>query len=224
MLERVAIQEDSKTVFLTRKHIGVRKRVEEAAKGNMHALRELLKLGRETDHIERKEQVVVFSLEEIRAVGRPLEDILNEENTVIIRQPKPKVGASASSSPSGKPARRRRRKSTEPHSQSFKALINFELGRRIRITDTATGSVTTLSIREVILKQLANAFAMGKRGAQALALRLTASAASDNRSNRKIHVWVPYDYQIPPKPEIPWPQRRELEIAASIAKRNAENS
>src|ERR1700742_4558617 len=44
MLERVAVQEDGKTVFLTRKHIGVRRRVEEAAKGNMHALRELLRL------------------------------------------------------------------------------------------------------------------------------------------------------------------------------------
>lgn len=209
MLDKVPVMDNGKTVMITRKHHGVRKRVEDAAKGKMHALREIIKLRAADDPVERSEEVMVFTLDEARA-GEPLEYSLNDPKTVIHRQAKPvDPSAPATATPVAAARRARRRAHSEPRSQSFRALIDFELARKVRVSDPASGRTESLTLREIIMKQLANAFANGRSGAMALAVRLNEQSAR-KPPDRRFHVSVPWDYVIPPKPTMSWPERRAL--------------
>jgi hypothetical protein len=87
----VEVEEGGKKIVLTRMHLAIRRRAEEAAKGNMPALKELLKLRdvKEAGPLVPS-KLLVFTLDEVRAAG-PLGYGLYRPNVVIYRDPKPTV-------------------------------------------------------------------------------------------------------------------------------------
>jgi len=192
--ELVSVQEGKKTVYRTMKHIAVRRRVDGAATGDMAALRELLKLRDAPDGAQPAERPIVFSLEEIQA-AIPFEGLFNAPNIVFIRAPDPAKAQSDPAKAATAPKRRRRRPPSEPRSQTFQALIDFEMVRRISITNRATGKVENVTMREAIVLQLVHALAKGKKGAMPLFLRLNRPTPATR--DKRTYVEIPHDYVLP---------------------------
>jgi len=90
LLELVEVQEDGRTVRITRKHFGVRKHVEGAARGNMQSLKNLFRLGRAHDPEPRPDDILVATLDVSLAWGPP-ERVLHDPKILVIREKKPDV-------------------------------------------------------------------------------------------------------------------------------------
>lgn len=198
----VVVLENGKPVRRTRKHLGVRKLVEAAAKGSIPALKDMLELQKANDPSPSSDDHYTMGLVESLAWGPP-EVLLYKPDTIVIREPAPDAVPSAGSSarrPAGK--RRQQKRSDEPRDQTWKSLVRFELWRQVSVTDRATGSARTMILRDAILEQLAIAFASGKKGAAKLAVQLNEKV--EKRSNKLIPVvYIPHDYVIPPKCDDP---------------------
>jgi hypothetical protein len=170
LLELVEVQEDGRTVRITRKHFGVRKHTEGAAMGNMRSLTNLFRLGRAREPGPRPEDIFVATLSESLAWGPP-EKVLHDPEVQVIRQKKPgengaKEGA-ADATAGTRANRKRRRRAREPRDQRFSTLVTFELARRKLMTDPVTGKSRKMSMHEAIVDQLTRAYANG----DAVALR-----------------------------------------------------
>jgi len=194
MQQPVEVEEDGRTVTLTRMHLAIRRRVEEAAKGKMAPLKELLKLRDmpEQGPLAPVNQIIL-TLDEAMAASRPLEEILYRPNTVLVRENKPGV--------SGEP-RKRRRREEEPSlpRRSARELIEIELGRQIQVTDRATGTTKRMTMREVIAEQLMRQFTAGKPGVADLILKLNKVAEIDPAERHKVYIGIPWDFELPPRP------------------------
>ena len=195
MQQPVEIEENGRTITLTRLHLAIRRRVEEAAKGKMAPLKELLKLGDMPDQgplapVKR----LILTIDEAMACALPLEEIFYRPNTVLVREEKP--------SADGEPRKRRRRKE-EPNlpRRSARELIELELERQIQVTDRATGTARRMTMREVIAEQLMRQFTAGKAGAADLIIKLNKFADIDLAERHKVYIGIPWDYELPPRPE-----------------------
>jgi len=202
LLELVEVQEDGRTVRITRKHFGVRRHVEGAAMGNMRSLKNLFRLGKAHDPEPKPEDIFVATLDESRACGPP-ERVLHDPGIQIIRQKKPEEkGAkeAASDTPAAtRLSRRRRGRARVPRDQRFSTLVSFELARRKLMTDPATGKSRKMSMREAIVDQLTRAFANGDAGALRFVERLNSQSKVAGPKFRSA-VLIPWDYEIPPPP------------------------
>jgi len=189
--QAVKVMENGKPVLMTKLHKAVRKRVEEAAKGNMAALKELLKLREMKDAgpINPGRQLIL-SLDEARVMG-PLGFGLHRPDTVILRMEKPsEAGAPRKHKPSeAGPALPQR---------SVGELIEIELDREVQATDQAAGITKRMTMREVIVEQLIRHFVAGKAGIVDLLLKLNSQSDLDPKEPHKNYVAVPWDYVLPP--------------------------
>ena len=136
---------------------------------------------------------LVLTLDAAMAAARPLEEILYRPNTILIREEKPLASGER---------RKRRRKEEEPvlPRRSARQLIEIELGRQIRVTDTATGTIRRMTMREVIAEQLMRQFTAGKPGVADLILKLNKVADIDLAERHKVYIGIPWDYELPPRP------------------------
>lgn len=194
MQQPMEVEENGKQVILTRMHVAIRRRVEEAAKGKMAPLKELLKLRDmpEQGPLAPVNQIIL-TLDEAMAASRPLEEILYRPNTVLVREEKP--------SASGELGKRRRRKK-EPvlPRRSARELIELELERQIQVTDRATGTTKRMTMREVIAEQLMRQFTAGKAGAADLILKLNKVADINKAEMHTVYIGIPWDFELPPRP------------------------
>jgi hypothetical protein len=192
MQRPVDVEENGRKVTITRMHLAIRRRAEEAAKGNVRALKELLKLRdvKESGPLAPGRRLVL-TLDEARAAG-PLGYGLYRPEVTIIRDPKPAVAGEA---PKPKP----RPAEPELPRRSVKELIEIEFDREIRVTDAATGTARRMTIREVIAEQLMLLFMAGKSGVADLMIKLNTKMAFDKDEFRKIYIGVPWNYVMPPR-------------------------
>jgi Family of unknown function (DUF5681) len=194
MQQPVEIEENGRTVRITRMHLGIRRRVEAAASGDMRALKELLKLRdvKEAGPLAPGKRLV-FTLDEAMAAG-PLGDVLYRPNVILVREVdpnepvKPKLKAEKESLPR----------------RTVRELIEIEFERQIRVTHAATGKTRYLTIREAIAEQLMLGFALNKRGAADLLIKLNTRAAADREQFKNIYIGIPPGYQMPPKLPPNW--------------------
>lgn len=193
--ELVVVEDRGKKVRMSRKQVGIRKRVEAAAQGDLRSAKELVKLygAKEMSNIEPPRHVYL-SLEESRATANLPSVDLNSSDIVIVRLPDPAKAAVPSKNVT-KPRKRRR----GPTDMTFRELIDLELDRKVRVTVPSTRKVKRMSLRELIATKLSNAFAAGTKGAGDL---LTAFAALNEPEgpDYRPRVLVPFDYEIPPPP------------------------
>jgi hypothetical protein len=203
----VEVPENGKTVRRTRKHMGVRRLVEAAAKGDMHALREMLELQKASDPSPSVDDYFRMDLLTSLAWGPP-EVLLHQPDTIVKRDLPP--GDTAKELAVPKNTRRKRKRSDEPRDQTWKSLVLFELERKVSVTGHATGDRRTMAMRDVILEQLATAFANGRKGAMKLAVRLNEMVVRRQRKMIPV-VYIPHDYVIPPKCDDSrgWPRGHE---------------
>lgn len=199
----VEVLEDCRPVRRTRKHLGVRKLVEAAAKGDLRCLKEMIELQKANDPSPSMDDYYRMGLFESLAWGPP-EVLLHKPDTVVIRErdlaealPRPTAATAAV------PKKARKRPLPDgPRDQTWKSLVLFELDRKVSVTDRQTGKSRTMTMREVILEQLANAFANGKKGAMKLAVRINEMVRKQPKKLIPV-VYVPHDYVIPPKCDDP---------------------
>lgn len=195
MQQPVEIEENGRTITLTRLHLAIRRRVEEAAKGKMAPLKELLKLRDMPDQgplapVKR----LIFTLDEVMACGRPLEEMFYRPNTVLVREEKPSAGGETRK-------RQRREKEPSPPRRSARELIELELERQIQVTDRETGTTRRMTMREVIAEQLMRQFTAGKAGAADLIIKLNKVADINKSEFHKVYIGIPWDYELPPRPD-----------------------
>ena len=200
--EPVEVPENGKTVVITRLHLGIRRRVEAAAKGDLRALKELLKL-RDVKEIGplAPEMPFVFTLDEAKAFGH-LGEVLHNPNCVIVRYPKPGAASETKRAPRGEPIHPRR---------SVGELIEIELERQIQVTDAATGEKKRMTMREIIAEQLMRLFTAGKPGTADLMIKLNKKAATDKQVSKKYYVGVPWDFEMPLKRPPGWYEQQKRE-------------
>ncbi|MGA9795918.1 MAG: DUF5681 domain-containing protein [Rhizomicrobium sp.] len=194
MQQPVEVEENGKKILITRMHLGIRKRVEAAAAGDMRALKEILKLRDVKDSGPLSPgKRLIFSLQEVCAAG-PLGDVLYRPNTVLVRQRDPNEVV-------------KRKPKTESESlprHSARELIEIEFERQIRVTNAATGEKRHMTLREVIAEQLMVGFALNKRGSADLMVKLNTRVAEDREEFKKIYVSIPPGYEMPPKLPPNW--------------------
>lgn len=185
MLQTVEVEGTGRKIRITRMHLAVRRRVEASAKGDMTALRELLKLHDVKAPVDVGREMVL-TLDEVCATAKPLGVSLYAPDVVILREPKP--GA-------------KRRTCEEQHNRyrlSLAELIDVELDRQVQVTAAITGSTKRMSAREVIVEQLTRLFVAGKPGANDLIRKLD-KLASNRPRQHKTYVGVPWDFEMPPR-------------------------
>lgn len=211
----VEIQEKGKTVSRTRKHLGVRRLIEAAANGDLRALREMLDLQKASDPSPSRDDYFHMGLVE-SLVWAPPEVLLHRPDTIVIRRPQPgQFEANAGSAPP-KARKRKSSRDDQPRDQTWKSLVLFELERSMTVTDRSTGKSRVMKMRDVILEQLALAFAGGKKGAMKLTVRF--NEMIQKRKKKLIPVvYIPHNYVIPPKcdDERGWPPGHEYHDSTS---------
>ena len=195
MQRPIEVEENGKTVILTRMHLAVRRRVEDAAKGKMRALKELLKLRelKDTGPLAPAKPLV-FSLDLVSAAGA-LGYTLYQPNVVVIREPNP--------SAAGRPVKRESH-ADEPKlpRRSIRELIELEFERQVQVSDAVIGATKRMKMREVIAEQIMRLFVAGKPGAADLLMMMNEQPDVDVSEARKIYVSVPWDYEMPPKCDV----------------------
>ena len=194
MQQPIESEENGKRVTLTRMHLAIRRRVEEAAKGKMAPLKELLKLWDMPDQgplVQGKR--LILTLDEVRACGRPLEELFYRPNTVLVREEPPLASSER---------RKHRRRKAEPSLPrwSIRELIEIELDRQIQVTDAATGETKRMTMREVIAEQLMRLFTAGKAGAADLMIKLNKIADINKAEMHTVYFGIPWDFELPPRP------------------------
>lgn len=190
MQRPVEVEENGKKVVLTRMHLAIRRRVEEAAKGKTRPLKELLKLRDVKDAGPlAPAKRLVLTLDEARAAG-PLDVRLYDPNVVIVRDPKP-------GGPGGPAKRKPGEAESNPQRRSAGELIEIELKRQIQVTDAATGTTKRMTMREVIAEQVMRLFVAGRPGANELMMKL--NKQTDVVMDHKVYVGVPWDFEMPPR-------------------------
>jgi len=191
----VVVEDRGKKVRMTRKQVGIRKRVEAAAQGDLRSVKELVKLygAKEMSNIEPPRHLYL-SLEESAATGNLPSVDLNSNRIVVVRLPDP---AKAAVRP--KTVKKPKKRWRGPADMTFRELVDLELDRKIRVTVPSTGKAKRMSLREIIATKLSNAFAAGTKGADDL---LTAFAALNEPEgpDYRLRVLIPHDFEIPPPP------------------------
>jgi hypothetical protein len=197
--QMVEIEENGRKVSMPRLQLGIRRRAELAATGNLRALKELLKLRDVKEGGPMSPgKLFVFTLDELRCAG-PLGVRLYDPNVIILRDPKPVEPGAA------KPIRKT--PAVQPY-RSAKELVEIELERQIWATDAASGDRKRMTMREAIAEQLMRLFTAGKPGTNDLMIKLNQKAEVDRESFKKIYVGVPWDFEMPPRLPKDWQERR----------------
>ena len=182
MQEIVEVEENGKKVFLTRIHLAIRVRVNAAAKGNLPALKELLKM-REAKELGPLEpvEILVLTPDEVRACAsrEVIDKYLCEHDGVWKVRPREVVGSAR------RPARR---VEASPPRPSVRELIDSELARQVSVTKTATGTSERMTMREAIAEQLMRQLSAGKPGVYDLIMQLDKLAGAP----RKL-VYMPWE-------------------------------
>jgi hypothetical protein len=190
--KEVEIEENGRPVKITRLQLGIRKQIEAAAKGNLTAVRELIRL-RDKKHpvVPAPRPKVVITLEEALVAGS-VEQALGGPDTEIMREPAP--GDEGVPPSAGKPLGTRKKPKAEEC--PARDLVEMEFERQIWVTDASTGARKRMTMREVIAEQLARLFATGKPGVNALLEKLNERATAPSLGPRVI-VTVPHDFELP---------------------------
>jgi len=190
MRQTVEVEENGKRVILTLLHLAIRTRVNAAAKGDLQALRELLKLSeiKDSGPISPGKRFV-FTLDEADAVGRPRGEYFYDPNVVIVRAQKPGAREYARGLS--------REDEMNRHRQSAADLIELEMGRQVSVVDPATGAPQLMTMREVIAKRLARLFTARKPGAYELMIKLNKQVRTE--FDRTTYIGVPWDFVMPPR-------------------------
>ena len=195
----VEVEENGRKVMMPRLQLGIRRRAEAAATGNLRALKELLKLRdiKQMGPLAPGNQLIL-TLDELQAAG-PLGVRLYDPDVTVLRDPKP--------AEPGAPKRPAPKRPDVLPCRSARELVELELERQIWTTDAASGARTRMTMREAIAEQLMRLFTAGKPGTNDLMIKLNQRAVADPDQYRKIYVGVPWDFVMPPKLSKDWREK-----------------
>lgn len=197
--------EGGRKVRISALQLGIRRRIEASAKGDLRSLKEVLNLRdvKESGPLAPGRQLVL-NLDEFRASALPLGYSLYLPDVTVFREPKP-VDPNAPA-PARKTKRRRKNTDVLPY-QSAADIIEFEFERQTWVTDPGTGLRKRMTMREVIAEQLVRLFVAGKPGSSDLLIRLNQRAALDPDRFKTTYVAVPWDFIMPQKLGPDWRER-----------------
>ncbi|HYL18143.1 MAG TPA: DUF5681 domain-containing protein [Burkholderiales bacterium] len=200
----IEIGDGDRKVRVSALQLGIRRRIEASAKGDLRSLKDVLNLRdvRESRPLA-PEQELVLTLDEMRATALPFGVSLYQPNVVVFRLPKP----ADKNAPVATVKPKRRHKSAQDISyQSAAEIIEYEFERKTWVTDPVSSARTRMKMREIIAEQLVRLFAANAPGSCDLLIRLNQRAAVEPRVS-KTYVQVPWDYVMPQKLGPDWRER-----------------
>ena len=216
----IEIGDGDRKVRVSALQLGIRRRIEASAKGDLRSLKDVLNLRdvKESGPLAPEQELVV-TLDQLGATGLPLGVSLYQPDVKILRNSKPVDGNAPVATVK---AKRHRKSVVEMPRKSVAELIEYEFERKTWVTDPATETRKRMTMRELIAEQLVRLFAANRPGSCDLLIRLNQRAAVEPRVSRT-YVQVPWDYVMPEKLGPDWrergleEQRKALEEGRPVA-------